>query len=330
MSYLTNTGNDYPARKLIFFIHIFLFNTGPCDVNCRVINGTTWSLMKAGVNFDDVRNSALPAVKAYIDNTAASEIQGLESALYLGPRTTAINAVMSDSDPDQNQPVVAGASAEVSTRSIAIFACGAVAFVAAVGIFAFLKQSGNEYNDDSAFTKDHEPADIEMVPTAEVESDNEEEEDEGGIDPRSPFSKMLPASYQLGESLNMSVIIENDNESQGSSNVNTSIMLSEGSITDVDTSHMDTSLDTETDVSNSSNLLGDTPILGARRRNVSCCFRTSYVSHVSFAFNKILTIFPCSNLQGEEEDLLFDEQEESDFSLCELEESTPVKQLLML
>mmetsp|Transcript_10449 Transcript_10449/g.14792 ORF Transcript_10449/g.14792 Transcript_10449/m.14792 type:complete len:492 (-) Transcript_10449:92-1567(-) len=248
------------------------------DSLCTAWDGASWLLLANNVNFDEARYFALTDVRKFVEDIASNRVAGLRSASYLAPEFARPNAVSNEAESQTDN---SGISASVisSSTGIVIFSCAAAAFVLAFGVFFYVRRNKNIDSDFSAFTRDKEVAsDIQIAPTqtADEDSENGDEsmggegsQEDGSHDPRSPFSKMLPAAYQLGDSMSMSVILENDNESLASSNVtaasaNVSSTISDGFVTDGFVTDMDSSVDETLDASN---MVGDTPVLGARRRN---------------------------------------------------------------
>mmetsp|Transcript_25046 Transcript_25046/g.35053 ORF Transcript_25046/g.35053 Transcript_25046/m.35053 type:complete len:469 (+) Transcript_25046:99-1505(+) len=245
------------------------------EVECEIYDGEIRLLLAENVDFGNARFSALTSVRKFIDQVAIHRVEGLKNAAYLAPDFANPNAASNEAGSQANKSGISS-SVVTSSTGIVIFSCAAAAFVIAFGVFVYSRRNKIIDSDFSTFTKDKDAgSDLQIAPTqsADEDSENEDErtsgeddQEDGSLDPRSPFSKMLPAAYQLGDSMSMSVILENENESVASSNVtsvngNISSSISDGFVTD-----MDSSVDETYDASDT---VGGTPVLGARRRNVS-------------------------------------------------------------
>mmetsp|Transcript_26601 Transcript_26601/g.40765 ORF Transcript_26601/g.40765 Transcript_26601/m.40765 type:complete len:528 (+) Transcript_26601:56-1639(+) len=240
---------------------------------CKVYDGEIRLLLADNVDFGSARFSALSSVREFIDQVAIHGVDGLTKAAYLAPDFANPNAASNEADNQANKSGISS-SVVTNTTGIVIFSCAAAAFVLAFGVFVYSRRTKNIDSDFSAFSRDKEAvSDLQIAPTQTADEDSENgdertsEEDgqeDGSLDPRSPFSKMLPAAYQLGDSMSMSVILENENESVASSNVTSANDHISSSISDGFVTDMDSSIEETYDASDT---VGGTPVLGARRRN---------------------------------------------------------------
>lgn len=172
-------------------------------------------------------------------------VAGLVKVTYLGAdQLSAASALGGTNSTGNVNPVISNGN--LGPSAIILFTTGSAALVAAMGVLGYLRQKRAARADTSGAATQAAGTD-----TASAEYYNSRR-------PTSPFSEMLPSAYRFDHDMNMSAILETDEESQARSE----LLVSEGWVSDNDTT---SSIDVP---SVNYSRVTATPVLGARKRQV--------------------------------------------------------------